>query len=100
MIQNWGWEASLNTKVFEGKDVEFSLDFTGAYKMNRIEDIVNQSLKDTPATASAKPGTTTPVGTSGTLTVSGAAANKVTIERDKLDEIRAEVQQLKVILKK
>ena len=40
------------------------------------------------------------MGTSGALTVSGAAGNKVTIDRDKLDEIRAEVQQLKVILKK
>ena len=68
--------------------------------LNRIEDIVNQALRDTPATASAKPGAATPVGTSGPLTVSGAAGNKVTIERDKLDEIRAEVQQLKVILKK
>jgi hypothetical protein len=68
--------------------------------LNRIEEIVNQALKATPATASAKPAPATPVGTTGTLTVNGAASNKVSIERDKLDEIRAEIQQLKVILKK
>jgi TonB-linked SusC/RagA family outer membrane protein len=38
-IKNWGWEASLNTRVVRTADVEFNLDFTGAYKMNRIDEI-------------------------------------------------------------
>ena len=77
-------------------DLHQSSDVTAL--LNRIETIVNDALKSTPATSSAK--TATPVGTTGTITVAGAASNKVTIDRDKLDEIRAEVQQLKVILKK
>jgi len=69
--------------------------------LNRIDDIVTQALKDTPATSSATPAASpAPVGTSGASTVRGAASNKVSIERDKLDEIRAEIQQLKAILKK
>ena len=70
--------------------------------LNRIEDIVNDALKKTPVTAYAKPtpSSSTPVGTTGSVSIAGAASNKVTIERDKLDEIRAEVQQLKAILKK
>jgi len=34
------------------------------------------------------------------MKVSGGTSNSVTIERDKLDEIRAEIEQIKTILKK
>jgi hypothetical protein len=71
--------------------------------LTHIEDVVTEALKSTDATDSARNGAhnnTTPVGTSGTMTVKGGTSNKVSIERDKLDEIRAEVQQLKVLLKK
>ena len=39
VLDNWGWEASLNTLVYQGQNVQFSLDLTGAYKMNEIKDI-------------------------------------------------------------
>ena len=34
------------------------------------------------------------------MKVSGGTSNTVSIERDKLDEIRAEIEQIKTILKK
>jgi TonB-dependent starch-binding outer membrane protein SusC len=39
VIENWGWEAALNTRVYESPEISFSLDLTGAYKMNEITDI-------------------------------------------------------------
>jgi hypothetical protein len=38
-IENWGWEASLDTRIYEGENVQFSLGMTGAYKMNEITEI-------------------------------------------------------------
>jgi hypothetical protein len=75
--------------------------------LTRIEDIVNIALSKTPATRTARetardkqPTDCTAVtdNQAPAIKVKGATPNLVSIERDRLDEIRAEVEQLKVIL--
>jgi len=61
--------------------------------LSHIDDILNDAVNKTPVVT--KQMTAGAVGTSG-----GGAVTKVAIDRDKLDEIRAEIAQLKAILKK
>src|SRR5262249_41786013 len=67
--------------------------------LGRIGDAVNQALKSTPAIRSAaQPPATAGSGDSGqqaTVKVSRGTANTVAIPRDRLQEILAEVDQLK-----
>ena len=39
MIENWGWEASVDIAAYQGRSVQFDLGLTGAYTMNEIKDI-------------------------------------------------------------
>jgi hypothetical protein len=80
--------------------------------LDHISQVVNDALGSpsssvkvgrvaTSGTASAAPTDTTGTDTQpARMTVAGASTNKVTIERDKLDQVRAEIEQLKTILKK
>jgi hypothetical protein len=81
--------------------------------LDRIAAIVNQSVgSETQSVSLAQKAATSgaadaPVtmGTTGNvesapMKVKGGASNKVSIERDKLDEIRAEVAQIRAILKR
>jgi hypothetical protein len=66
-----------------------------AAMLSHIEDVVNDALGKSPAAQAAlQKDATKAVGTSG------GASMLVGIERDKLDQIRAEIAQLKSILKK
>ena len=38
-IDNWGWEASVNTRLYERPGVSINLGLTGSYVMNRIKDL-------------------------------------------------------------
>ncbi len=38
-MDNWGWEASVNARVFERQGVAFDLGMTGSYVMNEIVDL-------------------------------------------------------------
>jgi len=60
--------------------------------LSHIEDIINDAL--------GKPGLLTKQATAGAVGTSGGITIKVGIDRDKLDEIRAEIAQIKSILKK
>jgi hypothetical protein len=60
--------------------------------LSHIDDILNDALKKTPVVTRAM--------TSGSVGTNGGAVIKVAIDRDKIDEIRAEIAHLKVILKK
>jgi len=67
--------------------------------LSHIEDVLNDALGKTPAAEAAlkkdaQKAAGTPVGTTG------GTSMLVGIERDKLDQIRAEIDQIKVILKK
>jgi hypothetical protein len=63
--------------------------------LGHIEDVLNDALGRTPtAEAALRKAHDKPIGTTG------GASILVGIERDKLDQIRAEIAQLKVILKK
>ena len=68
--------------------------------LDRIATIVNEALQKTSSTKEALKSDPQPVGTTGALAVTGAASARVSIDRDKLDEIRAEIEQLKVMLKR
>jgi hypothetical protein len=35
-IDNWGWEALLNTRIYESQDLSFSVDVTGSHVDNEI----------------------------------------------------------------
>ncbi len=35
-IDNWGWEATLSTRLYESPSFSFSMDFQGAHTMNEI----------------------------------------------------------------
>ena len=67
--------------------------------LNRITEIIDQSLGHSPATKTETKGTPGAKGTSG-VAKSGPAssAGKVSIDRAALDEIRAEAEQLKIML--
>jgi outer membrane biosynthesis protein TonB len=72
--------------------------------LDRITDLLDQALGQKPADKSSKDksskqGTPGAKGTSGTLKVGKAPAGSVVIERAALDEIRAEVDQLRIMLK-
>jgi len=60
--------------------------------LSHIEDILNE--------ARDKPGVLTKKATAGADGTSGGTTIKVGIDRDKFDEIRAEIAQIKSILKK
>jgi len=67
--------------------------------LSHIEDVLNEALGKTPAAEAAlkkdaRKAAGQPVGTTG------ATSMLVPIERDKLDQIRAEIEQIKVTLKK
>ena len=62
--------------------------------VNHISDLVNQAIGDT--SAAVKVAQVAPTSARG----AGGTTNKVTIERDKLDEIRAELELIKAIVKK
>jgi hypothetical protein len=68
--------------------------------LNRITEIIDQSLGHSPAMKTEPKGTPGAKGTSG-VAKGGAAssAGKVSVDRAALDEIRAEVEQLKIMLK-
>ncbi len=82
--------------------------------LDHIVSVVDQALGSVSASMTAAqvattgtaPGSMTSTGMMGTsaqpapITVSGGTTNKVSIDRDKLDEIRVEVEQIKAILKK
>jgi hypothetical protein len=88
----------------------------GLSDVGPILDHISQSMNDAlgNASTSVKAGqvattaasSPAPTGTMGTdalaprMTVTGGSSNKVTIERDKLDQLRAEVEQVRTILKK
>ena len=38
-IDNWGWEATLSTRIYESPSLSFSVDFQGAYTMNEIKEL-------------------------------------------------------------
>jgi TonB-linked SusC/RagA family outer membrane protein len=38
-LDNWGWEAMVNARVYESNDVQFSLALTGAMVDNEIKDL-------------------------------------------------------------
>jgi hypothetical protein len=67
--------------------------------LNRITDIIDQSLGHSPAAKTEAKGTPGAKGTSGVAKGGPASsAGKVTIDRAALDEIRAEAEQLKIML--
>ena len=39
VLKNWGWEASVDTRVYQGQTTQVGLGLTAAYKMNEITDI-------------------------------------------------------------
>ena len=39
VIEKWGWEAALNTRIYEGRSVSFGIDFSGAYTINEIKEL-------------------------------------------------------------
>jgi TonB-linked SusC/RagA family outer membrane protein len=39
VIDKWGWEAQLNTRIYENERMSFGLDFSGSYTMNEIEEL-------------------------------------------------------------
>jgi hypothetical protein len=72
--------------------------------LDRISELVDRSLGDKDALARDKANETTnnaaghPTGTSGTIKVGKANAGQVSVDRAVLDEIKAEVEQLKTML--
>jgi TonB-linked SusC/RagA family outer membrane protein len=50
-IDNWGWEATINTRVYEGDFLNLGLMLTGSHVMNEIKD-----LGDFPGNANVKIG--------------------------------------------
>jgi hypothetical protein len=66
--------------------------------LDRISEIIDQSLGQKPASKSSRKGTPGATGTSG-VKVGKSAAGTVVVERAALDEIKAEIQQLKIMLK-
>ncbi len=38
-LDNWGWEAMVNARVYEGQDVQFNVAMTGALVDNEIKDL-------------------------------------------------------------
>lgn len=67
--------------------------------LNRITEIIDQSLGHSPAMKTETKATPGAKGTSGVAKGGPAsAAGKVAIDRAALDEIRAEVEQLKIML--
>jgi hypothetical protein len=72
----------------EGKPAVGIDPSTALFLLERIQSILDQAVKEESSTE------VTPVGTSG------AASGKVTIERALFDEVRAELNQIKALLKK
>jgi hypothetical protein len=66
--------------------------------LDRISDIVDESLGQKAASKTSDKGTQRAAGTTG-VKVGKSGAGKVTIDRAALDEIKAEVDQLRVMLK-
>jgi hypothetical protein len=71
-----------------------------AAMLGHIEDVVNEALSKTPAAQLALQKKDAPKAVGKPVGTTGATSMLVGIERDKLDQIRAEIAQLKVILKK
>ncbi len=67
-----------------------------AAMLDHIESILNDAVGTTPVEALAK--SKAPM--AGAVGTSGATANKVEVDREKLDEIRAEIAQITVIVKR
>jgi len=38
-IDNWGWEASVNSRIYEGRSMSFNLGLTGSHVDNEIKDL-------------------------------------------------------------
>jgi TonB-linked SusC/RagA family outer membrane protein len=39
VIDKWGWEASLRTRIYESRGTTFGIDFNGSYTMNEIKEL-------------------------------------------------------------
>jgi type IV secretory pathway VirB10-like protein len=66
--------------------------------LDRMSEIVDQAL-DGKLSEKSKKGTPGATGTSGVLKVGKSAAGTVVVDRSALDEIHAELEQLKIMLK-
>jgi hypothetical protein len=69
-----------------------------AVLLDRISEIVDAALSGKTATKTSANGTPGAKGTSGVLKVGKTSAGKVSVDRSALDEIQAEVEQLKIML--
>jgi hypothetical protein len=70
-----------------------------AVLLDRISDLVDQALGGKPAPKSSNKGTPGAKGTTGVIKVGKTSAGTVTVDRAALDEIKSEVEQLRVMLK-
>ncbi|MSR35282.1 MAG: hypothetical protein EXR95_01390 [Gemmatimonadetes bacterium] len=39
VIDKWGWEATLGTRLYESEPLSFSIDWNGSYTINEIKDL-------------------------------------------------------------
>lgn len=67
--------------------------------LDRISDLVDQSLGQKPAPKASDKNAPGAKGMSGVLKVGKTGTGQVSIDRATLDEIKAEVEQLKIMLK-
>ncbi len=67
--------------------------------LDRITDLVDQSLGQKPVPKESDKSTPGATGTSGVLKVGKTGAGQVIVDRATLDEIKAEIEQLKIMLK-
>ena len=70
-----------------------------AVLLDRISEIVDQSLGHESTAKKSDKGTPGAKGTSGVVKMGKTSAGQVSIDRASLDEIKAEVEQLKIMLK-
>ncbi|HWF86879.1 MAG TPA: hypothetical protein VG222_18610 [Vicinamibacterales bacterium] len=66
--------------------------------LDRISDLIDQSLGQKPVSKASEKNTPGAKGTSG-VKIGKTGAGQVTVDRATLDEIKAEVEQLKIMLK-
>jgi hypothetical protein len=67
--------------------------------LDRISELVDQALAGKPTAKSSNKGTPGATGTTGVMKVGKTSAGTVVVDRAALDEIKAEVEQLRVMLK-
>jgi len=67
--------------------------------LDRISDLVDQALGEKKAGKASDKGTPGAKGTTGVMKVGKTSAGSVSVERATLDEIKAEVEQLRIMLK-